>query len=132
MQTAIQILQTKKVNQEVLKREFKCYHPPRLDMAINEYPAHLEGYKVAWRIADQLDRIDYHYRQYMKGNCKTLRNVMREIRDLPRTHFINALFIIDTAYCIAVVNEFYELVTKHQAAKRKIIKWALKEYLPPR
>lgn len=114
------------VNQVALRRHFIDYVPYRLEVAMKLYRGDWREDRKEWRLADTLDCIDFHYRRYLKGHAQTLHRVFQEFKKLPKEHFFMGVTIVQEVADIATVFEFYELLTRHQKAKSKILKLGLK------
>jgi hypothetical protein len=114
------------VDQSKLKKEFINYVPGRLEQSMQEYQGDWREDRKEWRLADTLDCIDFSYRRYLKGQTKTLHRVFLEFKRLTKEDFFKGIIVIQTVADIACINEFYELLPKHQAAKNKLLKLGLK------
>jgi hypothetical protein len=113
----VQILKTKEVDQTLLK-SFENYLPKRFDKVINR-----EHYtEEEFILADKLDRVDFHYRMYLKTSYKTLHRVFLDFKSLGKDNFQKGLDIIDEIAKILERNEFYELLVRHTKAREKILK----------
>ena len=123
---AYKTLEQKKVNHQILKNEFLNYLPRRLEKAL------LSGIEDESEMnsLDDLDRIDFHYRRYLAGRCKTLHQVIRSFKRLPRNKYFEGITIMSMIGSIAEVNEFYELLYRHESAKRKLLLMSVKIHQP--
>lgn len=120
MEKPIDKLKSSGVNQQELRDNLINYLPKRFEFVLT----HMRDNEYMESLTWALDRIDYHYRTYLKGHTKTLRNTFREFRLLDDKDFFLGLGVISEIGRMIEEKEYYELMERHNKAWSKICKRA--------